>query len=82
MKDLMGQMPWVAPIIISLLIGAFQVYGLIDRVDALEETGRTRGDAAIQQLQDVDHRVSRVEELCCGEQDSYKEYLRIPKRTE
>jgi len=71
-KDMM---PWLAPILISLIVGAFQVYGLIDRVNTLEITGRTRGDTAIAQLQNVDNRVKRLEEFCCGEITGFEQYI-------
>jgi hypothetical protein len=69
-------LPWLVPLIVTLLAVGFQMYGMIDRVDKLEETGRTRGDAAIAQLQNVDNRVSRLEELCCGEVVQFKDYIK------
>ncbi len=74
MKKIIGQLPWLAPIIISLLISVFQVYGLIDRVNTLEEYSRTRGDTVIQQLQDINSRVKRIEEFCCGEIIDFEQY--------
>ncbi len=75
MQNFKEHLPWIVPLLISVLVGSVQIYGLISRVDALEETGRTRGDAAISQLQQVDNRVKRIEEFCCGEIKGYEKYI-------
>lgn len=75
MQTIKDHLPWLVPLLISILVGGFQLYGLIHRVDALEELDRTRGNAAIAQLHDVDNRVKRLEEFCCGEVTGFQIYM-------
>jgi hypothetical protein len=75
MQTLKEHLPWLVPLLISVLIGGIHIYGLIDRVNKLELTSRTRGNAAINQLQNVDNRVKRLEEFCCGELKGFQIYI-------
>jgi len=72
---LKSHLPWIIPLLLYVLVGGFQLYGLIDRVHALEENSRTRGENAIHQLQIIDSRVNRLEEFCCGEVKEYQIYI-------
>jgi hypothetical protein len=76
MNTIRDHLPWLIPLLVSILAVGFQIYGLIHRVDALEESSRTRGESAIIQLQKVDNRVSRLEEFCCGEVEGYKHFIK------
>ena len=60
-------MPWLAPIIFSLIIGIFQLYGLIEKVHIIENTQQTEGVKAIKKLDNISYRVERLEEFCCDE---------------
>jgi len=75
METIKAHLPWMIPLLMTLLMGSFQMYSLIDRVATLEENGRTRGEAAILQLQEVDNRVKRLEEFCCGEVEKFKYFI-------
>jgi len=68
-------LPWLVPLLLSMLVGGYQLYSVVDRVVVLEENSRTTGVRAIEQLQEVDSRVKRLEEFCCGEVTGFKIYI-------
>ena len=52
--------------IIGLGIAA-QIYGLLGRVDKLEERSYVQGKIYVEQLTDNTYRIKRLEEICCEE---------------
>jgi len=74
--NIKNALPWLIPLLVSMLLGGYQIWSLVDRVEALEESDRTKGEAAIRQLQSVDSRVARLEEFCCGELERFEEFIK------
>ena len=68
-------LPWLIPLLMAILLGGYNLYSLIHRVDVLEYQSETEGKEAIKQLDNVDARVRRLEEFCCGEIVRYKEFI-------
>jgi hypothetical protein len=68
-------LPWLIPLLISVLIVGFQIFGLLNRVTTLENISRTKGEQAIEKLERVDARVSRLEEFCCGEVRGFNQFI-------
>jgi hypothetical protein len=75
MKYLSKNLPWIVPVLIPIIMGLVQVYNLVERVDKLEKNSATKGNAAILKLQQVDNRVQRLEEFCCGEIKGFDHYI-------
>jgi Flp pilus assembly protein TadG len=64
-KDISSHLPWIVPLLMTLAAGGFQIYSLIGQVKNLERAQATTGRAAIEQLSQLEHRVSELERYCC-----------------
>jgi len=56
--------PWLIPLLIVLLGAGGQMYGLIQRVDAIEVRNHTTGEAAIERLAEVEREILIIKERC------------------
>ncbi len=59
-------LPWLIPLLLIMASGGVQVYSLLDRVDAIELRNNTRGEAALQELNEIKHRVVILENYFCS----------------
>jgi hypothetical protein len=61
--QIIQHLPWLIPLVITLLGISFQIYSVIGRIEKLEERSYVKGEVAIRDLGELDYRVRKVEEI-------------------
>jgi len=71
-----SMLPWLIPLVFTILAAGFQLWSLIDKVAEIEGIQIEKGDSAMERLRVVENKVSRIEEMCCSEVAKYEEFIK------
>ena len=72
-------LPWLIPLLLSMMIGFSRIYMLLDRVSALEVSIKSGYSREHDKIINVDARVRRLEEFCCSEVDNNTPPLQVER---
>jgi hypothetical protein len=59
--------PWLVPFLVLIISLGYNLYSLTDKVEEIKEKQDSTGQLYIKKVDDLDYRISRIEEFCCSE---------------
>jgi hypothetical protein len=71
-------LPWLVPLLISIMIGFANLYSLQEKVEEIHKIQQEQGIEAIKKVDYLEYRVGTLEKFCCSEIEEKNE-TRIKK---
>ena len=62
-----NKIQWIVSLLAALIVGGYELWSLIDRVDKLEHRSYVLGEKLKDDVLDLRYRVRDIEKFCCGD---------------